>query len=73
MVVESYAVIAEAEPEFGWLDVLEAFHIAFISCQEAGEPVKEIHCGLAVDSANVGFGLVGPSDLFSHTLLVGSC
>jgi hypothetical protein len=35
VVVESDAIVAETEPEFYWLDVLEAFHIAFFGCQDA--------------------------------------
>ncbi len=61
MIVETEAIVAEAETVFRGLDVLEPFHVAFFLKDKAREPVQEIDRGFAVDGANVGLGPVGPS------------
>ena len=67
-IVEPDAVVAEAQAELGRLDILEPLHIAFLTDQKSCQPVQEIESGLAVDSAKIGAGLIGPGDLLSHFL-----
>jgi len=63
-VVEAEAIVANAEPEFGRLDVLQALHVAFAGGGEVGQGMENAQRGGLIDSAELGLGLVFPSDLF---------
>jgi hypothetical protein len=67
-VLEADAVVTETEAKLGWRDSLQPFHIAFFGGDKAGEAMQQIDGGVAVDGANVGTGLFGPSDLLGHAL-----
>jgi hypothetical protein len=65
MIVKTNAVVAEAEPQFGRIDVGEPCHIAFLGRKKARESVQEIDGCISVDSADFGSGLVRPDNLRS--------
>lgn len=51
VVVEADAVIADAQPHLGRLDVLEALHVAFAGGKIAGNGVQDAEGGGLVDGA----------------------
>ena len=65
-VVEAQTVVADAEPEFGRINVLESFYVAFASGGEAGKSVENAESGGLVDGAELGLGLIVPNDLLAH-------
>lgn len=68
-VVEADTVIADPEAKLRRLDSLQSFHVALFGGDKAGQTMQKIEGSLAVDGANVGFGLIGPGDLFRHFFL----
>ncbi len=67
VIVEADSVSAGAQAKLRRFDVLKAFHIAFPCLNEACQSIENPYRGLPIDGANVGLGLVGPGDLFSHS------
>lgn len=65
-IVEADAVVADAETELWRLDVLEALDIAFAGGEITSHDMQDTERGGLVDSAEVGFGRVGPGDLPPH-------
>ena len=65
-VVEAQAVVAEAEAQFDWVDVGQAFDVAVAGEEVIGQAFEQAErCG-AVDAAHVGAGQRGPLDPFCH-------
>ena len=50
-IVEADAVVADAEPQLGWLDILEALDVAFAGGKIAGDGVEDAEGCWLVDSA----------------------
>jgi hypothetical protein len=65
-VMEADAVVADAEPELGRVDVLEALHVAFAGSNKTSQSVKDAEGGGLVDGPELGLGLVCPDDLPGH-------
>ena len=42
MVVETDAIISEAQTKFGWLDALKPFHVSRFGGEEPGQAVEEL-------------------------------
>jgi hypothetical protein len=53
--VEADAVVADAQPELGRLDVLEALHVALAGGGEVGQGVQNAQGGGLVNGAERGF------------------
>ena len=53
-------VIADAEPEF--VSSLKRLHVALARFSEAMQGVQNTHGGGLVETANIGFGRVGPDN-----------
>ena len=68
MIVKADAVIADAETILGWIDIGEAFDVAFLREQEAGERFQQANRGLPVNRAHIGTGQRGPFYFLSHCL-----
>lgn len=60
------AVIPDAETELWRFDILEALDIAFAGDEITSHDMQDAERGGLVDSAEVGFGWVGPGDLLPH-------
>ena len=58
-------VIADAQPEFGRLNILKALHVALAGGGEVGQGVEKAQGGRLVDGAELGPGLVPPGDLLA--------
>lgn len=69
-IVEANAVITGAEAQLWRFDILKALHIAFAGGQLTGHAMQDMEGGGLVDSAQIGFGLLGPGDLLPHYLPV---
>ena len=67
-VVEADSIVSASEAELGRFDVLEALNIAFAGGEITSHGVQDAERGGLVDSAQVGFGLLGPGDLLPHRL-----
>jgi hypothetical protein len=65
-IMKADAVVADAETEFGRLDILEALDIAFARGQRTSHNMQNAECSSLVNGAKVGFGLVSPGDLPPH-------
>jgi hypothetical protein len=62
--VEAKAVVADAQPELRWFNVLEALDIALTCDNEMGQGVENAQGGRLVDGAELGLGLALPGDHF---------
>ncbi len=71
-VAEAKAVVADAQPQFGRLDVLEALHVALAGGKIAGHDVQDAQSGGLIDGAEVGRGLIRPGDLLLPRLPAGT-
>lgn len=65
-IVKANAVVTDTEAEFGRLDILEAFNIAFSRGEITSHNVQNAKSGSLVDSTKVGLGLVSPGDFLPH-------
>jgi|HubBroStandDraft_1064217.scaffolds.fasta_scaffold11940_4 hypothetical protein len=65
-IVEADAVVADAETKLWRLDVLEALDIAFAGGEITSHDMQDAERGGLVDSAEVGFGRIGPGDPLPH-------
>jgi hypothetical protein len=48
-VVETNAVVADAEAELGRLNILQTFHVSFSRGRESIQPVKDLQCRGPID------------------------
>jgi hypothetical protein len=65
-IVKADAVVADAKTQFGRFDTLEALDIAFAGGEITSHNMQNPECCSLVDSAEVGFGFVGPGDLLPN-------
>ena len=74
VVVEADAVVADAQPHLGRLNVLDALHVPVAGGEIAGNGVQDAQGGGLVDGAQAGLGLVGSGDaLLAHAHCPGWC
>ena len=60
---EADAVVAYAETVLGWLDALELLDIPHVGLDEALEGGGDAQAGGAVESSQIGLGLIGEDEL----------
>lgn len=65
-IVESHAIVADAEAELWRLNILKALDIAFAGGEITSHDMQDAEGGSLIDSAEVSLGLVGPGDLLPH-------
>src|SRR6516164_6792243 len=65
-VMEAHAIVADAQPKLGRLDVLQALDVAFASFQIAGQRVEDTERGVLIDGAQLSFGLLVPDNVHAH-------
>jgi hypothetical protein len=65
-VVETNAVVADAEAELGRLNILQPFHISFSRGRESIQPVKYPQRRRPIYGPQIVPGLIFPYDLSTH-------
>ena len=62
VIIEADAVVADAQTVLRRFDALKTFDVTLLGLREARQGMKDTHCSLLVDSANIGPALVGPGN-----------
>lgn len=63
---EADAVVADAEPELRWVNVLKAFYVAFASGEETCQSVEDAECSDLINRAEFSLRLACPDNLPPH-------
>ena len=66
MVIETDAVIADAEAELGGLDTFEALYVAFAGVQITGQRAEDTQGSRRIDGAELRLGLIVPDKALAH-------
>jgi hypothetical protein len=66
MVMETDAVVADAEAELGRFDTLEALDVAFAGLEISGQRVEDTQGGRPIDRAELRLGLIVPDNALAH-------
>ena len=66
MVMETDAVVADAEAELGRFDTLKALDVAFAGFQISGQRVEDTQGSRLIDGAELSLGLIVPDNALAH-------